>query len=288
MKMSSNFYILGNTGVGKSLICNCLLGRWEFDSKNQADSCTRQVDSVETWVPRYYEDDEGKMRHSALPFRIFNIPGLLEADPVRVQQNVKLLQSALDRKEQSIVLYVLTVEGGRVRDGDYAGFKALSESYDFTRGSFMFIVNKFSKRDNKTHVEAYIRKVLGDYPVGFLPNYDMSDDELKANIVILSKQVVPVIVEMIQHLIVVPLPKRKELKLEADHIRDLKEESRQNKIKFEKELNSLREESNAIQSDNVKKTNQLIAAQQALAAAQTSSGRRSGGAFRLGPLSIEW
>jgi len=287
-KMASNLYVVGNTGVGKSLICNCLLGRWEFDSKNQADSCTREVTSVETWIPRYYEDEEGKTHKSACPFRIFNIPGLLEADPIRVQQNVQLLQSALDRKEQSVVLYVLTVEGGRVRDGDYAGFKALSEAYNLTQGSFAFIVNKLSKRDDKKIIERYVRKVLGDHPVVFLPNYDFSDDELRKEIVVLSSQVIPIIMDVIQHLIVIPLQKIKPLKLEADHIRDLKEESRKSKIQYEKDMNVLRQEVNDTQRDNVQKTHELGAARQALYAAQHSSGHSRGGTFRLGPLSIEW
>lgn len=285
--MASNLYIIGNTGVGKSWLCNCLLGRWEFDSKNQADSCTREVSSVETWLPTTYQKDENIVA-GALPLRIFNVPGLLEADPERVKQNVRLLQSALDRKEMSLVLYVLTTEGGRIRDSDYAAFKALSEAYDLHQHSCMFVVNKCSKRDNRQQITAYIHKVLGPFEVGFLPGYDLSDQELEAEIKLLHTQVTPMVVDMIRHLIPTSLRKQKELKLEADHIEDLKKQSQQSKIQFEKEMNQMRQESNAIQQDNVRKTGELAAARQALYSAQNSHHRGGHGAIRLGPLSFEW
>lgn len=285
--MALNLYVLGNTGVGKSFLCNCLLGRWEFESKNQADSCTREVSSAEAWIP--------SPSGSRLPFNVFNIPGLLEADPERVQQNVRLLQSALDRKEPSIIIYVLTTEGGRVRDGDYAAFKALTEAYDIKRTSFVFLVNKLSEFDDHHQIKDYIHKVMGIFDVGFVPHYPMRDAGLKEHVAELSREIGPCIIELIRPYCGLrqTLTKIKELKLEADHIKDLKEESRKAKIAFERDMNNIREELNGVQKDNVQKTSELANTKQALyyAQQQAQSNRgnsRGGGAFRLGPLSIEW
>lgn len=293
--MASNLYIIDNTGVGKSLLCNCLIGKWEFDSKSQADSCTREVSFVEVWIPTLSKSAQTGEQKSALPFRIFNIPGLLEADPIRVQQNVKLLQSALDQKEPSIVLYILTTEGGRIRDNDYAAFKALKEAYEIQKHSFLFIVNKSTKRDNQNQIRDYIQKMMGTYEVGFLPQVEMDDNEIQQEIVALSNLFRPQIMDMIRPLISLTLTKHQELKLDVDHIRDLKEESRQNKIKFEAEKQKLESERNFLESEHAKQTSELAITKQQLTyaleqAQQTRNcqGIERGGEFSFGPLRIRW
>lgn len=289
--MSTDLYVVGNTGVGKSLLCNCLLGKWDFESKNQADSCTRDVSFVESWIEAPAPGHPGPR----LPMRIFNIPGLLEADPERVKQNVNLLQTALDRKEPSIVLYVLTTEGGRIRDGDYAGFKALSEAYDFSKhNAFAFVVNKCTKRDKKDEITNYIHRMLAPYPVAFVPNFEEEDTSLQQEIATLSCAVRPILVDLLRPLVPALLPKKANLMLDVDQIRKLKEESRQSKIQFEQELNSIRQERNNLQAACASTTSQLATVKTQLAQAQAQvqqaqqqQHHRDRG-IRLGPLKIKW
>jgi len=86
----TDVYIIGNTGVGKSFLANCLLQRWVFASLNQAASCTR----IPSFEPMKYMDHW---------WHITNIPGLLEADIDRVKQNVEILQQVLNNPHQSVV-----------------------------------------------------------------------------------------------------------------------------------------------------------------------------------------
>lgn len=215
----TNLYIIENTGVGKSAICNLLLGQWEFDSKNQADSCTREVTFKDMWLPNTAPDKVVE-RANGFPdttryYRIFNIPGLLEADPERVRQNVRILQSALDRLEFSMILYVLTTESGRIRDSDYAAFKALSESYNLYAHSFAFLVNKTTKHDDKAMITQYVQKMLAPFPVAFLPHFAFSDAEFKTQIEPLSKEIRPMVMDVVQRLEAHILVKTQELKLGA-------------------------------------------------------------------------
>jgi ABC-type glutathione transport system ATPase component len=61
--------ILGNSGVGKSFLCNVLLGYEAFKHEFSARSVTHKTEFKEVTL----NDDV---------YAIFNIPGLIEADQV--------------------------------------------------------------------------------------------------------------------------------------------------------------------------------------------------------------
>jgi septin family protein len=273
-----NVYIIGNTGVGKSFLCNCLVARNAFESANQPYSCTRNVESMEVKCTHVTED------HKEVPFalRVFNIPGLLEADPARVKDNVRLLQSALDRKQHSVVLYVLTTESGRIRDGDYVAFSALKTAYDLTMHACAFIVNKSHRRDNQAAITSYINTVLAPFEVWFLPEIQTEDDHIGMVDMTSIKNMLLVVVNTLT-----PnrLTKKSELKLDADYIQELKEESQKRKQEFESQLQKMKSEKEQCERDvtNLKYQLERIKQHQN----HVSNRRHRGFHVSCGPLSFQ-
>lgn len=109
--------ILGNTGVGKSFLCNILLGDDAFASKCQPCSCTDKIDV-----------DCRKFDTTSL--HVYNIPGLLEADQEKVVRNKKCIKKAfLDEPHlRTVVLFVFSVgNGGRIKGEDVAAWEAIEQ-----------------------------------------------------------------------------------------------------------------------------------------------------------------
>lgn len=195
----TRLYLVGNAGVGKSFLCNCLLQEERFESKDQAASCTRTVEFA----------DLALMDRT---LRIYNIPGLLEADPERVKINAKLLQEALDHKDPAIMIYVLTTEGGRVRDSDYAAYNALKEAYNIQQHSFAFLVNKSTSRNDKNGITAYIHSLLADRRVEFLADFE-SEVDSKTNYAQIMESMRPTLLNLIDKLQAAEMKKISDIKL---------------------------------------------------------------------------
>jgi len=126
---NKSLIILGNTGVGKSAAINAFLGFERFESKDSVVSVTRKLEY------EYLETEETL-------YKVYNLPGLLEDDEKRIQENKTIIQTALDMKEDVYLYYMLTVESGRTRNDDIVAFKALNKAYSLESKKLSFIVNK--------------------------------------------------------------------------------------------------------------------------------------------------
>lgn len=139
--------ILGNSGVGKSFICNLLLGEEVFKHQYKPTACTLETELIEV------EIKDRKLT-------IFNIPGLIENQQDRIELNKKEIQKAFQTCPNSIICFVCGGGiGGRVLDSDVIAFNALHESYQFSVASLMFIVNQI-KKNRDTDYDATAATVL--------------------------------------------------------------------------------------------------------------------------------
>lgn len=143
--------ILGNTGVGKSFLCNILLGAEIFKHQYSPSSVTTETGSAMVQYERFQPV-------------IFNIPGLIEADQQRIELNKKEIQKAFTQEKQSIIIYVFGNQNGRIRDEDVLAFNAINAAYDFNAESLLIIMNGLSKQrpDNyESMVIFQLKRVLG-------------------------------------------------------------------------------------------------------------------------------
>ena len=125
--------ILGNSGVGKSFLANILLGCEAFTHEVRSDSVTRSTDFMEVSIGQVI-------------FAIFDIPGLIEADPKRIAANKKEIDKAFLQRPNSIIMYVFGNQNGRLREEDVVAFKAINAAYSFRREALVIVVNDVPKR----------------------------------------------------------------------------------------------------------------------------------------------
>jgi len=226
--MRKGVLFVGNTGVGKSEICNYLLKKQKFESKENPTSVTRELSREITTIKG----------NEAI---IYNIPGLLEDDEEKVEQNKRIIQQAFESKEEVYVFYVLTVEGGRLRTPDIDAYKALTQAYDIKQKSFAFIVNKYSGSEAiKGAIVARIHQILAKQSVFFIPdnkNKEFKDRaEIGNNILILA----------FEELEPNQTTKLKELKLAKDEIKELHDEMKKKQKEFDKKLEDQKENMNFV------------------------------------------
>jgi len=156
-KRNVNIYLVGNTGVGKTHLINCLLNKEQFESRESSTSVTREIETAAVNI-------------DAISVTYYNIPGLLEDDDERIKQNVEVLKEAFADQDDAYIFYILTVESGRLRSNDCDAYKALSKAYQMNNKSFAWIVNKWdSKTVIKEEVSARIKFVLEPRDVYFVP-----------------------------------------------------------------------------------------------------------------------
>lgn len=164
--------ILGNAGAGKSHICNILAGYNRFEADFQPEAVTTVT-------------EHDRITLGSAPFRLYNIPGLVEVNQEHIDQNKREIMKAFDQSPISIVLFVWTQIGGRVQNDDVIAFNALNDAYKFPTGSLMFIVNNIpSKRppDYEGKFIAILSNMLKPMPVSleatfFLDTMDSEENE---------------------------------------------------------------------------------------------------------------
>ena len=124
--------ILGNTGVGKSFLANILLEREVFAQGSSSSSITHTTEYRET-------DLLDKS------YAIFDIPGLIEVEQQRIDQNKQEIDKAFAQRPNSIVIYVFHPQAGRIKEEDITALYAINAAYSFKPQSLILVMNCLSK-----------------------------------------------------------------------------------------------------------------------------------------------
>lgn len=121
--------LLGNTGVGKSLLANILLNEDYF----RHDCSPSSVTHLTEW-----KDFRANKRN----YVVFNIPGLIENNQEAIERNKKEIQRAFEKIPYAIIIPVfLGGAAGRLREEDLVAFNVLNNAYKFEHESLLFVIN---------------------------------------------------------------------------------------------------------------------------------------------------
>lgn len=190
--------IIGNSGAGKSLLCNCIVGGEVFAHKTQANSTT----AVNTFLPVIDKDSV---------YVICNVPGLIEADANNIARNKAAIDGAFRfiPDAPTVCLFVACPTGGRIKNEDYQAIASVKRFVNIDKKSIAFVVNgvKFDEFDDdgsmyrleaeeQVHamVDAKMRVVLTPYiPRRQRDNYESHEMlEMQALLITLLRDLTPV------------------------------------------------------------------------------------------------
>ena len=141
----------GNSGVGKSFVDDLLLGSDVFKHEISPTSVTTES----TYKIIQIKD----LNDTTKTMAVFNIPGLIEADPSNVDRNKREIEKAFSTTAKQVILYIFGNENGRIRAEDVSTFKALNKAYEFKNYSLVFLYNKKPSNAN-TDFEAKVVLLL--------------------------------------------------------------------------------------------------------------------------------
>ena len=147
--------VLGNVGVGKSYICNLIIGHQKFNTGFRRESVTTCVEC--------HRIDAGPS-----DLLIYNIPGLIATDQDEIDRNKKEIIKAFEQCPISVVIFVWTLADGRPRPDDVIAFKILQEAYRFSSKSLIFVVNNMFCTRPSTYegrFVVFLKKILGPMPI---------------------------------------------------------------------------------------------------------------------------
>jgi hypothetical protein len=223
--------LLGNTGVGKSLLSNILLGREVFKHQCSASSVTH--------VTKFETCSVGN-----LSYAVFDIPGLIEDNQAAIDRNKHEIYKAFEQRPNSVVAFVFTGgSGGRLKDEDLVAFRALHKSYDFKPESLVLIINDLLPDRDPDYAGTTIIRLEGllnipKLKVCFLDriNTKIPDEREK-----LCMQLVEFIVGQCKPTF---HTKNIDIQLHVDEIKELKENSRRQREIFEQKIVDLQNEIN--------------------------------------------
>jgi septin family protein len=121
---------LGNSGSGKSFLCNALIGSDTFEHKTQAGSVT----STNTFVPVVI---------GGTAYVVCNIPGLIEADASKIARNKAAVEDAFKFLPMglTVAIFVMSTAGGRVRMEDYQAIQAVGKYVALDFAATLVLVN---------------------------------------------------------------------------------------------------------------------------------------------------
>ncbi|CAF1668053.1 unnamed protein product, partial [Adineta ricciae] len=123
---------LGNSGVGKSFLCDILVGRDAFSHRFNAMSVTQVTNSIDAAIGSHQ-------------ITVFDIPGLIEAEQQRIEVNKKEIDKAFAQRPNCIIIFVFGPENGRIKNKDVVAFNAINEAYAFRPESLILVVNGIPK-----------------------------------------------------------------------------------------------------------------------------------------------
>ena len=147
--------VLGNVGVGKSYICNLMIGHEKFKSEFRREAVTTSVES--------HHIDTGSS-----DLVIYNMPGLIATDQEGIDRNKREIIKAFEQCPVSVVIFVWTHVDGRPQPNDVIAFKALQEAFRFSSRSLIFLVNNGLCKRPSTYEGRFLvllEKVLDPMPV---------------------------------------------------------------------------------------------------------------------------
>ncbi|CAF1246291.1 unnamed protein product [Didymodactylos carnosus] len=164
--------ILGNSGAGKSFICNILIGKAVFAHAYQPEAVTHNTDFYDVIL-------------DSTTYRVFDIPGLIEPDQKQIDSNGIEIQKACKLCPSSVVLFVFSGGcGGRLLEEDLITFRAINEAYKFDLKSLVFAINNLSPTRDKQYegkttiaLQKYLN--LSDVDVCFLNHIDINNPSEK-------------------------------------------------------------------------------------------------------------
>lgn len=145
--------VLGNSGVGKSFICNLLIGKNEFES-------TYQPSAITTCSSSYLLVREQSV------YTIWNVPGLIEAKQESINENKKQIELAFRKSRYACVIFVWSETSGRLQHDDIIAFNALNTAYQFPEDSVLFVFNNVPSKRPSDYDETFkvlLWKMLGSF-----------------------------------------------------------------------------------------------------------------------------
>jgi GTPase SAR1 family protein len=132
--------VLGNSGVGKSFICNLLIDEQIFDSEFRPEACTT--------LSSHHSFNRNRSNYT-----IWNVPGLIEVDQKSIDGNKEEINRAFLENSYAYVIFVWTEKSGRLQYDDIIAFNALNEAYRFPAQSVMFVFNNIPSDRNPEYDE---------------------------------------------------------------------------------------------------------------------------------------
>lgn len=139
--------VLGNSGSGKSYICNMIIGedRFETDCRREAVTTTTEHHRITT---------------ESSDLLIYNVPGLIESHHETIERNKREISKAFKECSVSVVIFVWTQVDGRPSPDDIITFKALYEAFKFSHKSLMFAINKVPCKRERTFEGRFLALLL--------------------------------------------------------------------------------------------------------------------------------
>lgn len=154
-KPEYGIFVLGNVGVGKSYICNLMIGHEKFKSECRREAVTTSVEC--------HRIDAGPS-----DLLIYNMPGLIATDQEDIDRNKREIIKAFEQCPISVVIFVWTHVDGRPQPNDVIAFKALQEAFRFSPRSLISVVNNGLCKRPSTYEGRFVvllKKVLDPMPV---------------------------------------------------------------------------------------------------------------------------
>jgi len=212
--------LVGNTGVGKSFLLNCLLDEEVFESVEKEESVTKKLEFKEVKI-------------NNICYKLYNAPGLLEDNDEQVQLNKKIIEQILDSKETLSILFVMTNQAGRIQSHDLEAFNALNAAYKLKESSLNFVVNKYKgSEDLKPRIEHRIKSIMLDKPVYFLSEYKETSKPTKQEKENFKLVLTAILLQMNPKVVI----KIKALKLIKDEIKDIIKASKMQQDEYKKAI----------------------------------------------------
>jgi tRNA U34 5-carboxymethylaminomethyl modifying GTPase MnmE/TrmE len=138
--------LLGNSGVGKSFLANRLLDTDIFQTKFSPQSVTRETESI-------------PIEFNGKKYVVYNIPGLIEADQMLINQNIQEIKKAFEMSSNSIVIFIFGQLAGRIQDEQVVAFNLLNAACNFQPESLLIFLNNINDEMSKGY-EDNVRYLL--------------------------------------------------------------------------------------------------------------------------------